>query len=378
MGLPGINITFKEQGVTAITRSQRGIVALILKDTVPGTNPVTITTPNEIPKDLNDFNKEQINLALIGYQTPPKKIIAYVLPEDAEDYTEAQNYFETVRWDYVAVPAIAEGEVMSFAAWVKGLRDTKNKKVKAVLPNCAADHEGIINFTTEAIATGIATTYDSGAGYDEGETYAKEYSTAEYCSRIAGMIAGTPLTISCTFAPLPEVIDCNKMTTEELDEAIDKGELVLYNDGEKIKIARGVNSLVTTTEGKLDSFKKIKIVEAMDLMYDDIKKTAEDNYLGKYSNSYDNKCLLISAILGYLEGLEIDGILNRGFSEVGIDMESQTAFLKSIGYKTNDGRTVDEMNELEIKNADTKDKVFLYAKVKILDAIEEITLNVSL
>ena len=65
------------------------------------------------------------------------------------------------------------------------------------------------------------------------------------------------------------------MTIEELDTAIDAGKFVLYNDGEKIKgVARGVNSLVTTVEGKLDSFKKIKIIEAMDLMHDDIKKNS--------------------------------------------------------------------------------------------------------
>lgn len=318
-------------------------------------------TPADIPKTLSEFNKVQIELALIGYQTPPKKVIVYVIPESAEDYSEAQNYLETIRWDYVAVPQIKDTDVMSFATWVKALRDTKKKKVKAVLPNCPADHEGIINFATQKIITAV-----------------KEYTTSEYCSRIAGLIAGTPLTISCTFAPLPEVIDCDKNTVEELGTAIDQGELVLYDDGEKIKVARGVNSLVTTVEGKLDSFKKIKIIEAMDLMNDDIKKTSEDNYLGKYSNSYDNKCLLISAILGYLESLEIDGILNRGFSEVGINIETQSSFLKSIGYKMNDGRTVDEMNELEIKKADTKDKVFLYAKIKILDAIEEIDLPITI
>lgn len=361
MGLPNINITFREQGITAIRRSQRGIVALILKDTVPEGNPVTVLTPADIPKTLNDFNKEQIELALIGYQTPPRKVIVYVIPEDTEDYSEVQNYLETIRWDYVAVPEIEDLETNSFATWIKALRDTKKKKVKAVLPNCPADHEGIINFATQKIVTAK-----------------KEYTTAEYCSRIAGLIAGTPLTIASTFAPLPEVIDCDKMTIEELDTAIDQGKFVLYNDGEKIKVARGVNSLVTTTKGKLDSFKKIKIVEAMDLMHDDIKKTAEDNYLGKYSNSYDNKCLLIVAIAGYLEGLEIDGILNRGKTEVGINLEVQANYLKSIGYKTNDDRTVEEMTEQEIKQADTKDKVFLYAKCKILDAIEEIDLPITI
>lgn len=355
MSLPSIDIAFKEEGVTATQRGERGIVALILKDTaILDENVFEITTTTDIPTQLDDFNKEQIELALIGYVTPPRKVIVYVLPNDSTDYVEAQEYLESIRWDYVAVPEIDPTETNSFASWIKSLRDTKNKRVKAVLPNIPADHEGIINFDDDPV------------------TADREYTTAEYCSRIAGLIAGTPLTIASTFAPLPEVIDCRKRTIDELDQEISNGKLVLYNDGEKVKVARGVNSLVTTTEGKLESFKKIKIVEAMDLIHDDIKKVAEDSYLGKYANSYDNKCLLIMAILGYLEGLELDGILDTGKSEVSIDLDKQANYLKSTGVD------VDSMSELEIKNANTKDKVFLQASIKILDAIEEITLDITI
>ncbi|MGB9813529.1 MAG: phage tail sheath subtilisin-like domain-containing protein [Thermovenabulum sp.] len=356
MGLPAINIIFKEVAATAFQRGERGIVALILKDTnVPATNPFTVTTVSDIPTTLSEANKEQIQLALMGYIRPSRKVIVYVLPNTATDYTEAQNYLETVKWDYVAVPGIQAAETTAFATWIKNLRDTKNKKVKAVLPNTAADHEGIINFATQQIVTAD-----------------KTYTTAEYCSRIAGMLAGTPLTISATFAPLPEVIDCDKLTKDEMDTAINQGKLILYNDGEKIKIARAVNSLVTTTQDKGESFKKIKIVDAMDMIYDDIKKTAEDYYIGKYANSYDNKCLLISAIQAYFDQLELDGILDKGKNSVGIDLDAQIAYLKSLGYD------VDSMQEQEIKEANTRDKVFLKASIKILDAIEDITLNINI
>ena len=357
MGLPNIDITFKEKGITAIERGERGTVVLILQDEV--IEPVEILSPVDIPEGLNEFNKDQIEKALMGYVTPPRKVIvltvATPLEEAGADYTEVQNYLETIRWDYVAIPEIRDEDTSSFATWIKALRDTKDKKVKAVLPNQAADHEGIINFTA-----------------DEIETSEQIYTTAEYCARVAGLIAGTPLTISCTFAPLPEVLDCKKFTKEELDGKIDAGEFVLYNDGEKVKVGRGVNSLVTTTQDKLSSFKKIKIVEAMDLVFDDITKTAEDSYLGKYSNSYDNKCLLIMAILGYLEGLEVDGILARGSVNIGIDIDKQINYLKSKGID------IETMKEIDIKKADTQDKVFLKGSIKILDAIEEIFLPISI
>lgn len=353
-GLPSINIRFKEEGITAIQRGNKGVVAMILRDTSE-TGTFTVTSPNEIPESLSDTNKEQILLAMIGYITPPRKIIVYVIGE-LDEYTEAQNYLETVKFDYVVVPEIDALDTNDFASWVKAMRDTKKRRIKAVLPNTPADHEGVINFTTKDIV----------------DLNGRTFTTAEYCSRIAGLIAGTPLTIASTFAPLPEVVDCEKATTDELDTAINNGELVLYNDGEKIKVARGVNSLVTMTQGKLESFKKIKIIDAMDLIHDDIKRTAEDNYLGKYSNSYDNKCLLIIAIKGYLQGLELDGVLESDTTEVAIDVNRQSAYLKSIGVET------ESMNELEIKKANTKDKVFLTASIQILDAIEEIELDISI
>ena len=157
-----------------------------------------------------------------------------------------------------------------------------------------------------------------------------------------------------------------------MDEAISNRQFILYDDGEKIKVARAVNSLTTTTEDKGESFKKIKIVDAMHMIKDDIKKTCEDSYIGKYSNSYDNKCVLITAIQAYLDQLVLDGILDTDFKNVvEIDVEQQRKYLKSIGVD------VSSMKELDIKKANTRDKVFLKSQIKILDAIEDIRLNVA-
>lgn len=181
------------------------------------------------------------------------------------------------------------------------------------------------------------------------------------------------MTISATFAPLNEVVDFDRKTKAEMDEAVNDGELILYHDGEKVKVARAVNSLVTTTQEKGESFKKIKIVDVMHMIHDDIKKTAEDSYLGKYANSYDNKCLLITAIQAYLDQLLLDGILDNKFdNRIYIDTDSQTAYLKSIGVD------VESLNEQELKEYNTKDKVFLKSNIKILGAIEDITLDINI
>ena len=353
MGLPNINIEFKTAGITAITRSQKGVVALLIKETTKA-GAYRLTSVTDIPTGFTAENKAYIERAFTGYQTPPKAVIVYALSAE-EEVSEGLKYFATQKFDYICGTPDCDGsQANTIATWVKSERADNHAIYKAVLPECAADSEAVINFTAEEISDGK-----------------KTYTAAEYCSRIAGIIAGTPMTISCTYAPLNELTDIKRMTEQEGNTAVDNGKLILINDGEKVKIGRAVNSFVTTVDGKGDSFKKIKIVEAMDMINNDIRKTAEDSYIGKYANSYDNKCLLITSIQGYLDGLETDGIIAEG-SECGINIEYQRNYLKSKGTD------VEEMTDEEIKKADTGSNVFIKVSAKILDAIEDIDIQVGI
>ncbi len=352
MGLPQINIAFKSTASTVIKRGTRGIVTLILKDKVSKIQIERLNGVDEIPKTINENNKKQIELAFMGSVNSAKKVIVLIIPEESENYTEALTLLETTKFDYLVVPFITNEDAVKIATWIKDMRSNKDVKVKAVLPHCAADNEGVINFATDNIKVGN-----------------NLYTASEYCSRIAGMLAGCPLNISATYQPLPEVEDVPHLSKESFDEGIDSGKLLLLHDGEKVKIARAVNSLVTTNADKGEDFKKIKLVDMMDLIVSDIKKTAEDNFIGKYANNYDNKILLMSSIQSYLEALEIDNLLDLGKNKVSIDIETQKNYLKTIGID------VDNMNEQEIKEANTKDKVFLKGLIKITDAMEDINLN---
>lgn len=249
-------------------------------------------------------------------------------------------------------------------------------EVKAVLPNCKADHEAVINCTAQKIITAAADTYDSGSGYDGGSKYGKEYTAADYCSRIAGIAAGCPLTMSITFQVLSEVTDVlPHMTVEECDEAIDNGELILINDGEKVKIARGVNSLTTISADKGEDWQKIAIVDKMDLWKRDVTRTIADNYIGKYNNTYANKRLLIAAVQAYNDSLTAEGVLDDSLPEynnVTIDIEAQRLFLESMGVK------VDDMDEQQIKEANTKSSVFITSNPKYLDAMEDMKISVAM
>lgn len=387
LGMPSVNIAFIEAGIEAIQRSQRGIVALLLEedaDTVTKLltdhtgsdgktnikaikNPFTVYTTDDIPDELSDDNKDYITKALIGYVKSPYRVKVYLMDKvtdetknaSADKFADALKTLATDRWDYLAIPTIVTAQCESVATWLKTNRENNGKRSKVVLPGYAADYEGVINFSNTKIVTA-----------------SKTYTGAQYTPRIAGLIAGTPLTISATYAPLSEVIDCDRYTEDENDEKVNNGEFFIWYDGEKFKMSRAMNSLVTTTQGKLEAYQTIKSVDIMDAIYDDIKKTAQDSYIGKYTNDYDNKQLLISAIMGYFKELEDGRLLQKDYSEVDINVEKVKTYQLEHGLYTKE--ELADMDDLAIKKLDTKKQVLLTAKIKILDAMEDIDLPINI
>lgn len=362
MGLPEISVYFKEKGIAAIESAKRGIILLLLNDaSVQAVTKYTVFDNDDIPETLSEDNKKQIELALIGYQTTPYKIVVLAFPKTGRtaDINAKLKAAEALKFTYLVYPEATTEESTTIATWIKAQRTQKDNKVKAVLYKTAADNEGIINVTNE---------------YFEVKT--KKYTGQQYLSRIAGLICGTPATIACTFAPLPEVTGVEFVDRETLDSRIDNGEFVVFDDGEKIKVARGVNSYVTTVQDKGKSFKKIKLVELMDMVHDDIKKTAEDNYLGKYANSYDNRCLLITAINGYFLELEAASLAEKGKNNCSIDVEATKIYLMKNGRKTKE--ELKQMKEIDIKYENIGDNVFLTAEMSLLDAIETIKLPIHI
>ncbi len=378
MGLrmPNVFVSFYEKGITAIQRSQRGIVAMVFPVNNPSDNVTNIYTVDDIPESWNKYKKEQIELALKGYQNSPKKVIVMECQGEVKntvpkpggqsgeteeqileaDFSKVLKKLEKVYFNWLVVPGIQDKYTDKIATWIKGMRTTKDIKVCAVLPNCNADHEGIVNFTNTMI-----------------KTKAKTFATADYCSRVAGIICGTPAIISCTYAPVPEVQEVEQYTAEEMDTKIGKGEFFFFDDGEKIKVARGINSFVTTMQGKGDDFKKVKLVDLMDMIHYDIKKTAHDSYIGKYANSYDNRCLLITAINGYLHTLETEGLLERGQNNCYIDITAVKNWRESNGLNTRE--ELENMNETQIKELNLHDNAFLGVDLSMLDALENITVK---
>lgn len=364
MGLPDIVIEFSKKAVVAIQSGTLGVVGIIIKD-ANNKGATVLRGVDEIPTGDNAYteaNTAYIERAFLG---APSKVIVYALPTTAEDYSEAFKYFAGNKVNYlVGAPDITPEEATAMATWIKGIRANSVRRPVAVLPNTEGDSRAVINFSV------VNATED-----DKIEVGENSYTEAEYCSRIAGLIAGIDLKISATFKPLNEVTAIPTAEDEDVDKAVDEGKLTLYNDGERIVIARGVNSLTTVSEVETEDLKKIKINAVQDLIETDIYGTINRSYIGNYSNSYDNKCLLITAIKGYLRGLEATeggrGYLKADSSSIEINVAKQKQYLESIGVDTS------EMSEQAIKEANTGSKVFLKGTISILDAIEDVDIFIN-
>ncbi|HWR60875.1 MAG TPA: phage tail sheath C-terminal domain-containing protein [Clostridia bacterium] len=353
MGLPQILIEFKTKGTTAVKRSARGIVALILKDDTD-TSFTTKAYSSIAEVDGDDWTEKNRDYIEKTFMGAPSLVLVERVAAASEDYNEALLRLKNKKWNYLAVPELETGQAAAVEAWVKGERNTDKKTFKAVLPSSGSDHEGIINFATAGITAG-----------------GKAYSTAEYCARIAGILAGMPFSRSATYYVLSEVESITESTTP--DEDIDGGKLILVNDGEKIKIGRAVNSLVTVTAAKGEDFKKIKIVDAVDLVRDDIRDTFDSGYVGNVVNSYDNKVLFLAAVNAYFKELTRMDVLDPEYDNLAsIDVEAQRTYLAGRGID------VSGMDEQQIKEANTGSLVFAAAAVKFLDAMEDLKFTVEM
>lgn len=351
MGLPQIEIVFKSKAVSAVKRSAMGIVALILRDETA--NYVsTITTIKSVEdlvlKDWTESNADYISKTLLG--TPAKIEVLRIGNETP--IADALKKLGSIKFNYAAMPAATESEAEAFMSWIKSKRNNDKKTYKGVVAHQKADAEGIINFTTDGIVV-------------KGRTY----SAQEYTGRIAGILAGLPFTRSSTYYELPEIESI--IDHDDPNGDIDNGELILVNDGEKIKIGRGVNSLTTLTVDKKKDWQKIKIVEVMDMIIDDVRTTFNDEYVGKISNIYDNQILFVIAVNAYFKLLAVDQVLAPSFDNISfIDAEAQRLAWESIGTDTS------EWTDLKVREMSFGSSVFLGGQVKIVDAMEDLKFSI--
>lgn len=400
-GLPQVIIDFKTKSVSAIARSARGIGVMILNDEDTNVSHFyRITDSTDIPDSGLSANAvDLIKKALLG---APLRLLVYTLPKagvtvdttvsDTEttsgetvkqesllSQADILKKIKAAKWNYICHPTGTAQDQEDLATWVKNERNNQRKTFKAVVANFDADDKGVINFTTGDIRV-VNPAYTDALNLANGDATQVPsstpeyimYTAAEYTARIMGILAGLALDRSATYYQLSEVVDC--AIYDDIDDAISKGQLCLFDeqDGNGVKIARACNSLHSFTTDVGEDFRFIKIVEAVDMITDDIRDTFKNSYLGKVINDYNHKMLLVAAIGVYFNGLKgnVLDASETAVNTVNIDEAAQKDYITLHGLDNPADLTVEQIREYN-----TGTHVYLAGRITPVNAMEDLKIT---
>lgn len=359
MGLPNISVIFKQLANNAVTRSARGIVGLIIRD---DTNKTFTTKEYTTLDDLTEqeealYTADNLQLIKDCFVGIPNKVI--VIRIDATDgvIADALNVVKGLKVNWIGCAGI-KADQDAICAFIKA-QEALKKTYKAVVfaPTTAPDSKQIVVLDNANI------TFTDSRGQKTGE---------QYIPTLLGIFAGLSLSMSSTYYICSNLTSVVEPTDVNAD--IDNGKLVLINDDGVVKIGRGVTSLATIDENNTADMKKIAVVEAVNLMMDDIRDTFKNNYVGKYKNKYDNQVILLSAINAYFRTLENDDVLDNEYNNIAsIDIEAQRTALIEAGKSDATNWT-----DAQIKNNTVGSNVYLAATVKVIDAMEDLNFVINL
>lgn len=349
MGLPDFTIKFQTKAIEAIGLATRGFVVLCIKDATQTAGTYTYKNLAEVLAGAYDAdNYALIEAVFIG--SPTKVKVVSGAPTAVFSDIQASILQNSPDIDYLTAPDYTADNT-AIISFITDKRTNNGAKLKGVLVSTGSDKEYIIDVKV------------TGAVDDEDNALPNQEA------RVAGVVAGLDPTRSATYHVLPEVDNVDFFA--DPDAEIDSGHLIYINDGAKVKIARGVNSFLSLTPEKGALFRKIKNVETMDMIAYSIREVVEDDYIGKFANSLDNKNLIVTAVNQFLKTLADANYLNPSFGNLCIlDLQAHLDYAEAHGEDTT-GYT-----ETQIKKIDTGDNLYLIVNCRLLDTIEDVSMNV--
>jgi len=315
---PGLYINFVEQALAQIAGGPRGVVAI----------PIFTFGSKATAGEFYTFENEKQATDILGtanakavlriLQGGAAEVLAYAVPTNADavaQYADLRDAFEARPFNVFVYPGEVEAsEQDATVAWVKRNR-AEGKHFTFVLGGAKADDQDptVGNARSVRVKDEYVVNLITGVVLGNGS----ELTSAEYASYIAGLIAGTPINKSITYATLPVSDVTKRLRNSEINTALTSGSLVLVNDGKQVKVEQGV-----TTNSDATARGKIRIMRARQAVATDIPATAKDRYIGKIDNNPAGQATLISAIKAYLETLETNNVLMA--PEVMLDPQRQS------------------------------------------------------
>lgn len=360
--MPKISVIFKQQATSLMTRSERGIAILIVKDdtnkgfTHKQYSDLTALEADKALYTADNYDAISDMLTFAPYQSHVFRIDAEGLLSDA-----LAEITRTVKTGWITIAGMSSDDANALSSWVKA-QEARFKSYKAVVyqAGTAPDSMHVVNFVNESV------TFADERG---------EKSGKYYLPSLLAIFAVCNVTRGCT-----NYLCSNLLFVEEVednDEAVGSGKFVLFNDEDgAVRIGQGINSLTTTDNStKTEDMKFIETVEAMDLMRDDITSTFRKEYLGQYRNSRDNQMLFIAALNNsYFRQLAQENILDPDYTNAAsIDVDEQRAAWLASGKAE-----AADWDEDKVKSMPFKRTVYLSGDVKILGSMTDLIFQINI
>jgi len=359
LGLPEITVTFKQLAETASRRSAGGYLCILLRDTTSG---VTWTVKHykwlEEVK-ASDYSEANYKILARAFTAGPTRVTVVRLGASGT-VADAAPLLKGVAFNWICAPYANMQE--DLADYVKEI-DTPQRvrKAKALVYSQAADDIHVVSLCnpTVTLAGASATT-----------------PMVEYLPRIGGILAACPMDRSVTNYALDDLEAVADYTVSgsavDPGDAVDQGQMALYLDDDVIRIARGVTTLQTVSGDLTEDMKKIAVVEAMDLIQEDLIRAFKSNYQSKCRNSADHQALYVGDALNYLRLLEAEGILEADYSRVDIDVDAMRTAWEA------EGKSMADQDDGYVRKKTYKSYVFVTAVMRIQDAMEDLRMTVYL
>lgn len=358
--LPNIDIVFKQKAVTAVQRSERGVLCVIVKDTQQETGIKKFVYKRLADITKTDYTTANYDALKRAFDVAVNKV--YVLRcSEASELSDIVKELDKVKFNYVCTNVKALQQELANQV-VQYNKDNQGHKCVCVASELTtADSKYVINLK------------GSGGTLKDSTSVKAE----DYLIRIASTLCNLPMNRSLTYYVFEDLAswDDTYLTTEApIGKWISDGWLTLINDDDDVKCGRAINSLHTFTSTDTEDMSYIIIVEAMNLIIEDIYTTFKDYYVGKYKNTLSNQRLFITSVNAYFRQLMREEVLDDSYDNHSyIDIESQRLAWLEIG-KTE----AEDWDDNKVQEMSFRTTVFLAGDAKISNAMEDLSFTISL
>lgn len=342
---PTIKVYFETLARTAIQRSERGILVVLLTDATINDKWTTVKSVSDL--DGKKWTADNIALLQTAFEVfSPYKVL--VRRKDSEDISVFLKELETMKVTHLACPELEAQDDAKVVSWIKGKTNIRNIVYVSAFAD-GSDDCRVVELQNESV---IHKNIDS-------------YDPKKFTVMIAGAIAGCPLNRSLDNIVFPNIVSVDNIEPK-------KGKFTMYNDDGVVRCKLAINSKTTYDSTWKPGTRFIKIFEGMNIVKFDIEDTFKNYWCGLYINDYDNKIAFCNNINKVYFKELVPNVLSPNFdNKIDIDIEANKRYIVT------DGKDPDTMSETEIRTYPTGEDVFLYGQVRFSNVMVSLQLGVQ-